>query len=60
MTDNPYRFTVKVIDIAGRWYVAVTDPDDRTFGHWGSFPTEAEANEHAAMILTALQGATRE
>lgn len=58
MTDNPYRCTVKVRHGASAWWMILSmngsDPKS-----W-SFPTEAEANANADMILAALQGATRE
>jgi hypothetical protein len=63
VADNPYRFTVKVQHDDDRWWVDIgcfaTGAVLRAFPvRW--FPTEAEANEHADMILAALQGATRE
>ena len=69
MADNPYRFTVKVMldpaNALNRWWLEVwritsTDPDCGDMWFERGFPTEAEANEHADMILTALQGATRD
>ena len=70
MSDNRPRFTVKVesstwtyMDSGDTsWWVTVRDVnniiEDRI--DEGPFPTEAEANKHADMILAALQGATRE
>lgn len=67
MTDNPYRFTVKVTTFPNHcaWWVDLLAEDDDERDWIGqlshcTFPTEAEANEHADMILAALQGATRE
>ena len=65
MADNPYRFTVSVRP--SRWHrihgairykveMHVTPSMDLPT----EFKSEAEANEHADMILTALQGATRD
>ena len=70
MSDNRPRFTVKVESSTWTymdrgdtsWWVTVRDVNniiqDRI--EEGPFPTEAEANKHADMILAALQGATRE
>ena len=66
MADNPYRFTVEVRSylnplICHIWLVVEgMEGGSTTALALPSFPTEAEANEHADMILAALQGATRE
>lgn len=69
MTDNPYRFIVKVsyAGFSDTWWVGITADDitgmtdDRDLpAHiWLKFDTEADANAHADMVLAALQGATR-
>jgi hypothetical protein len=67
VADNPYRFTVEVCSYLSPppiWHLWLVvegmEGGSTTALALPSFPTEAEANEHADMILTALQGATRE
>jgi hypothetical protein len=59
MSDNPYRFTVDVIDGDGVWYVdvllrEVSSEDVELYSSVG-FDTEAEANEHAELIRQAMR-----
>ena len=57
---SPYRFTVSVDEWLNRYQVwltnEVTDSVDATW----RFDTEAEAREHAALVLAALHQATLE
>jgi len=65
VADNPYRFTVKAEEDFDGWHIYIDWFINGEFMDCAcipnvDLPTEAEANEHADMILTALQGATRE
>ena len=59
MSDNPYRFTVKVIYGYSRWIVWLSG-SGLADSNMGFFGTEAEANLHADLILRALREAGRE
>ena len=64
MSDNPYRFTVKVVPpdkhYSDKWWDVVLADNDGTLMLLDSCTTEAEANLHADLILRALREAGRE
>jgi hypothetical protein len=57
MSDNPYRFTVKVEydGFDGMWWVNIDRDGTPVDSDIGPFSTEAEANEHAELIRQAMR-----
>ena len=64
VSDNPYRFTVKVHHYTWKgepwWLVCLHDDEGDNIWSSPALPTEAEANLHADLILRALREAGRE